>query len=131
TSQAATIPGGGLGYNIATEDLVDDFETGDLRKNLMKADPNGVYYTIKYDDPGMTSANNSNHNFPILRYSDVLLMLAEATGESGDSYDLINEVRDRAGLGPIDASTPGTFEEKLLHERRVELAFENHRWHDL
>lgn len=37
----------------------------------------------------------------------------------------------RAGLAPIDASTPGTFEDKLLQERRVELAFENHRWFDL
>jgi len=44
---------------------------------------------------------------------------------------LINEVRNRAGLSDIDAATPGTFEEKLLHERRVELAFENHRWPDL
>jgi len=44
---------------------------------------------------------------------------------------LINEVRNRAGLADIDASSPGTFEEKLLQERRVELAFENHRWADL
>ena len=58
-------------------------------------------------------------------------MLAEALGESSESYDLINEVRNRAGLPDIDASTPGTFQDKLLQERRVELAFENHRWPDL
>ena len=67
----------------------------------------------------------------VFRYADVLLMLAEALGESSEAYGYINEVRERAGLGPIDSSTPGTFEEKLLHERRVELAFENHRWADL
>lgn len=129
---AVDVPGGGLGYNLATMDLVNAYEEGDARKDVtLKADPNGQYYTTKYDDPSMTSANNSNHFFPIMRYSEVLLLLAEAQGESDDSYDLINLVRERADLDPIDENTPGTFEEKLLHERRVELAFENHRWHDL
>jgi hypothetical protein len=58
-------------------------------------------------------------------------MLAEAIGEGAEAYGLINQVRARAGLAPIDASTPGTFQQKLLRERRVELAFENHRWPDL
>jgi hypothetical protein len=58
-------------------------------------------------------------------------MLAEALGESDEAYGLINQVRGRAGLGQIGASTPGTFADKLLKERRVELAFENHRWPDL
>jgi hypothetical protein len=44
---------------------------------------------------------------------------------------LINQVRARAGLSPIDASSPGSFKEKLLKERQLELAFENHRWADL
>lgn len=133
SSIAATgVPGGGLGYNLATADLVEAFEPGDLRKDItMAVDPNGVSYTIKYNDPGMTAGNNSGHNFYILRYADVLLLLAEAIGESAESYGYINELRDRAALSDISAATPGTFEEKLLHERRVELAFENHRWHDL
>ena len=71
------------------------------------------------------------NNWIVFRYADVLLMLAEALGEGQEAYDLINEVRDRADLDPIDESTPGSFEEKLLRERRVELAFENHRWADL
>jgi hypothetical protein len=58
-------------------------------------------------------------------------MLAEAIGEGAEAYGYINEVRTRAGLADIDADTPGSFEEKLLQERRVELAFENHRWADL
>jgi hypothetical protein len=129
---AVDIPGGGVGYNLATSDLVNTYEPGDVRKAAsMKADPNGVYYTIKFNDPAMTSKFNSGHNFPILRYADVLLLLAEAIGESPEAYDLINQIRDRAHLSPIDAATPGTFADKLLHERRVELAFENQRWHDL
>jgi hypothetical protein len=58
-------------------------------------------------------------------------MLAEAIGESNESYQLINDVRERAGLPEIDSSTPGTFNEKILEERQLELAFENHRWADL
>ena len=59
-------------------------------------------------------------------------MLAEALGEGTEAYGLINEVRQRAKLtNDISSTTPGTYEEKLLKERRVELAFENHRWPDL
>jgi hypothetical protein len=58
-------------------------------------------------------------------------MLAEALGETPESYTLINQVRTRAGLADISALTSGTFADKLLQERRVELAFENHRWPDL
>ena len=73
----------------------------------------------------------SNINFVVLRYADVLLMLAEAIGESSEAYILINQLRLRAGLLDIDGDTPGTFSEKLLNERQLELAFENHRWADL
>ena len=66
-----------------------------------------------------------------MRYAEVLLNLAEALGEGSQAYGYINQVRARAGLDPIDASTPGSFSEKLLQERRVELAFENKRWADL
>jgi len=75
--------------------------------------------------------NDSDVNFVVFRYSDVLLMLAEALGESPESYTLINQIRTRANLADIDANTAGTFDEKLLHERQVELAFENHRWPDI
>lgn len=58
-------------------------------------------------------------------------MLAEALGESTEAYGYINQVRARAGLPAINASTPGTFAQKLLAERRIEFALENHRWQDL
>ena len=58
-------------------------------------------------------------------------MLAEALGETSEAYDLINQVRTRAGVTPVDASTPGTFEEKLLFERQLEFITEGKRWADL
>ena len=70
--------------------------------------------------------------FPVYRYAEVLLLLAEALDEQGKSSEALpylNEVRDRAGLDDI-ASTTG-LRDVIFNERRVELAFENKRWLDL
>jgi transmembrane sensor len=62
---------------------------------------------------------------------------ADDTGQispDGETYFKIsksNELRNRAGLEPIDASKSETFTEKLLSERPIELAFENHCWADI
>ncbi len=130
--------GQGFGRNRPTEDLVSAFEEGDLRfePSLGTTYLNNAGEVVeqnhvrKYQSNPPTE-NDSDNNFVVFRYADVLLMLAEALGESTESYDLINEVRTRAGLENINASTPGSFAEKLLNERRLELAFENHRWADL
>lgn len=130
--------GSGFGRNRPTISLMEAYEEDDLRYdpsmddtyvNLEGETIEARYVKKFWSDPAIE--NDSDINFVVFRYADVLLMLAEALGETGESYDLINEVRQRAGLADIDASTPGSFEEKLLNERRVELAFENHRWPDL
>lgn len=130
--------GQGFGRNRPTDLLVNAFEAGDLR-----FEPSlGISYVnnagevveqnhIRKYQSNPPTENDSDNNFIVFRYADVLLMLAEAIGESTESYALINEVRTRAGLADIDATTPGTFQDKLLKERQVELAFENHRWADL
>ncbi|WP_139957404.1 RagB/SusD family nutrient uptake outer membrane protein [Flavicella sediminum] len=80
--------------------------------------------------------SNAGNDWIILRYSDVLLMHAEAImeGNTTNSIDAINsfmEVRVRAGFDPI-ADRPSVLTvNELLLERRVELAFENHRFFDL
>ncbi|MFT4832755.1 MAG: hypothetical protein ACI815_002415 [Psychroserpens sp.] len=130
--------GQGFGRNRPTEELVNAYEPGDLRfapsmGTTWINNENEVIeqnYVRKYESNPPTE-NDSDNNFIVFRYSDVLLMLAEALGESPESYELIREVRTRAGLDAIDASTPGTFQDKLLKERQVEFAFENHRWADL
>jgi hypothetical protein len=130
--------GSGFGRNRPTPALINSFDSEDER---FEASIGTSYineqgavtmanFIRKYEsDP--SSENDSDVNFIVFRYADVLLMLAEAKGESEESYQLINEVRERAGLSGIDSSTPGAFEEKLLKERQLELAFENHRWADL
>ncbi len=130
--------GQGFGRNRPTDDLANAYEPDSERFNASMAtsyvnnedETVEQNYILKYQgDPPIE--NDSDINFVVFRYADVLLMLAEALGESPESYALINQVRSRSGLDPIDAGTPGTFEEKLLNERRLELAFENHRWADL
>ena len=74
-------------------------------------------------------------NFPIMRYSEVLLMKAEALNELGQTSLAIvplNLVRGRAGLAAVTSGLSQTaFRDKVLHERRMELAFEGQRWFDL
>ena len=106
--------------------LIDESQVLSLDSNTPEAQS-----IAKSPSEAELTADKQNIKLDTSRYADVLLMLAEAIGEGSEAYGLINEVRGRAGLGTIDSSTPGSFEEKLLQERRIELAFENHRWADL
>ena len=131
-------PLNGEGNNIPTPDIIAAYEDGDLREDAsiqyVTASESfwrdGVYPIIKkYVEP---HSLNDNHgmNFPVYRYSEVLLFLAEALeeqGKSGEALTFLNLVRSRAGLG--DPS--GDLGEAIFNERRVELAFENKRWFDL
>ncbi|NNF35321.1 MAG: RagB/SusD family nutrient uptake outer membrane protein [Saprospiraceae bacterium] len=73
-------------------------------------------------------------NLHVIRYSDVLLMLAEAScarnggiSVTEDVLDAYNQVRIRAGIETAGSVTI----EEVYDERRREFAFEGHRWFDL
>ncbi|WGQ11322.1 RagB/SusD family nutrient uptake outer membrane protein [Pedobacter gandavensis] len=121
--------------NRPTAEMQAAYEPNDKRfaisMNPINGPLNAGRFILKYGTTTAYNEGDADYNFVVLRYADALLMLAEALGEGTEAYDLIYEVRFRAGLNRIDSSTPGTFAEKLLKERRVELAFENHRWPDL
>lgn len=122
--------------NRPTAQLEAAFETVDKRAPISFNRLNGPLtvnrFILKYGTTNSFTELDADYNFPVFRFSDVYLLLAEALGESTQAYDLINTVRAKhGGLDPIDAATTGTFEEKLLHERHVEFAFENQRWPDL
>lgn len=78
---------------------------------------------------------------PVIRYAEVLLTYAEAqartaSGVDADAVDKLNQVRDRA-RGVLPSYTVGSFANKdaliaaVLGERRIELAFEGHRFWDI
>ena len=72
--------------------------------------------------------------WPVYRFSEALLFLAEAINEQGrpgEAEPYINRVRARAGLDPVSGLNQNQMREAIMNERRVELAFENKRWLDL
>jgi hypothetical protein len=115
------------------------YETGDLRKiaSFAKSIPNSTSterYVVKYKQTGII-ANESDVDFPVLRYADVLLMYAEALMEQNKSdlaIPYINQIRTRAGLPGKPASLTQSDTRLLIEsERRSEFAFEGQRWFDL
>lgn len=79
--------------------------------------------------------NNIGTNWRMIRFADVLLMAAEANNRKPSADDVkalqyINRVRTRAGL-PALAVTGNALFEAIKTERRLELMFEGHRYHDL
>lgn len=79
------------------------------------------------DNGGWTCALN----VPIMRYSEILLIYAEAAGVAlGKTY--ADQVRVRAGLSPLPSTiTEDQYLDAIYTERRHEFAFEMHRWYDL
>lgn len=135
-------PQSGEGNNIPTPNVIAAYEAGDLRKDAsigyIRCSTTlweGKTYPIikKFMKPHSLN-NNHGMNWPVYRYSEVLLFLAEALNEqakTAEAATYMNQVRKRAGLAEKIASSQADFRTALMKERRVELAFENKRWHDL
>ena len=149
------------GWNTPTQDLIGSYEAGDKRLDASIAVAEGAYnasdllaitanksivgytpaagktgvpYPKKYLHTPHVATNNTNDDWPIYRYSDALLLLAEAQneqGKPGPALINLNLVRARAGLAASTETNQANLRVVLAHERRIELAFENHRWHDL
>lgn len=138
TSLLNNVGHSGIGDNQPTLDLESAFSSDDLRRPVTIGYTGGKSHTNKYNGIPYDT-NDEDNNFMVLRYADVLLMLAEAHNEmgydtNGEAFDYLNRVRNRAGLAPYDtADLPNqeAFRMAVYKERRLELAFENHRWFDL
>lgn len=85
-------------------------------------------------------SNSSGLDIPVLRLADVILLYAETlyhSGQTGEALTQLNKVRERAfkssdhNYTAADISSEELFMDKLLLERRLELAVENNRWFDL
>ncbi|QNK63627.1 RagB/SusD family nutrient uptake outer membrane protein [Pedobacter sp. PAMC26386] len=128
------------GWNIPTRDFLEAYETGDLRRAVSVgenfiSEQTGemVPYVKKYNSPHAVREISGN-NFPVYRYANVLLMLAEClneTGASGEALQYLNQVRNRAGLPTFNNTNQTDLRKAIIQERRMELAFENQRWFDL
>ena len=148
-SQGARGAGGwGWGFNTPSRSLLDAYETGDVRKNATiifrgttlydgREVPSTVenpMYNFKAYSSQYTDGWETDANIKYLRYAEVILMKAEALNELGQTAQaipLLNQIRNRAGLGVTTALTQVDVRTAIWKERRVELAFEFDRFFDL
>jgi hypothetical protein len=150
----------GYGGNpkIKVNNIVEAFEPCDPRLEYSILRPgdeiNGLTYDATWSRSGysirkflipesqLTGAANSPLNIPLMRFADVLLWNAEALNELGRTSEALvslNRVRDRARQSkpgatcpqPITTTSQAELRDIIIQERRVELAFEGHRFFDL
>jgi hypothetical protein len=142
-------PDYGWGFNTPSLTLVNSYEEGDLRKEASiifvpstlwdgfeaPVTWNNPRYNYKAYQSQTAESWNGNKsetakNLRILKYSDVLLIRAEAAlqlGNVAETLQHINALRSRAGLNPRTSITLN----HLYDERRWEMAMEHDRWFDL
>lgn len=141
------------GWQVPTQQLYNSFDPDDRRREVTFIteihNPDGSVtnirpYIQKYWDRGAEPTGNGTANdFPVIRYSDVLLMYAEASNELGhtlDAHDYINMVRKRArfdgsvyrnAVPDYAGLSKEQFRAAVLKERRFEFVAEGQRWFDL
>ena len=148
----------GFSFNVPTQEVVDEFEDGDMRLETAILDieawaaETGATYSTGFEHTGYFNrkyisrqgdlntgdANLTNpNNYRAIRFADVLLMAAEALNRGGISDSraqmYLNRVRERAfGNSDNNVSVTGSaLTDAIYHERRVELVGEGHRFFDL
>jgi starch-binding outer membrane protein, SusD/RagB family len=141
------------GYQLGDGSIVSSDEAGQLKPLPGSSTPvqvvgkdgpvNGLefraqsgFYIRKYLDPTVGSGRRgrgSDVAFIRYRFAEVLLNAAEAAfelGQAGVAADYLNQVRSRAGITTPLAAGDVIFD-RIVHERRVELAFEGHTLFDM
>ena len=135
-------------YNGATwqSETVETYWTGRNAQPLVGATLTG-YYMRKYLDESVSleagETTTKPHHYILFRYAEILLNYAEAMSEwkgpdySDSEYTMtpvqaVNLVRQRCGAVPFPSGlSADEFRKKYRNERRVELAFEDHRFWDI
>lgn len=134
----------------ATADFVESYEPGDLRAQEKQffytqythesnrnqtVDLGGYFIWKHFDEVAQTTTANSDLNWPVIRYANVLLTYAEAANEVGgptaNVYAAVNAIRARAELDDLSGLTQQTLREAIWKERWYELCFENKTWFDM
>ena len=131
-------------FDPATDPYEGTWRRGDdntlLSRSVVNAPVPGFRKFVDFDISAR--ANAEEPNYVILRYSDVLLMLAEAinelSGPTAEAYEYINMVKRRAFGLPVNMSSGVdytgldklAFAEAVYSERRKEFVMEGHSWFD-
>ncbi|MCK9422635.1 MAG: RagB/SusD family nutrient uptake outer membrane protein [Bacteroidales bacterium] len=132
-------------FNLPANDLVKAFDqeqdTARKRSSIIFLDVTGLWSDWHWPQNNYPFINKyrnfvegSNQNYIFIRLADILLLKAEALNETGDiqgAAALVNQIRNRVYLPNTTASTQAEMRLAVEKERRLELAFEAHRWFDL
>ncbi len=150
----------GWGFNVPSQQLVDAYDSADPREKstilfcpspepteygeVIPAEPNPRYNKKVYTNPAVRNAVGDQFgwwtNVRVLRYSDILLMYAEAANEVGQTDEALAKlemVRARARDGnnnilpPVTTTDQSELRDAIRHERRIELAMEGERFFDI
>ncbi len=138
SSGSNIVNGGGSGLNSPSANLNGAYEASDTRRDVnigrYVSGSTSRLYVKKYVSYVKTRYDAEN-DWPVLRYSDILLMHAEAKAKiSGPSAGMaeLNQVRQRANASLYGSIVSiNDFMDLIYKERRLELAFENDRWFDM
>lgn len=137
-------------YSDASNPFYTSWNDQDIRKSLWDKinfglGPNTLV-SNKYIEPSAAEGNSAGNDLPIYRYSEVLLIYAEAScmasgGPTAEGIEALNKVHRRAyGKDPKTTSdvdfkisnyNKTTFQDLVLQERAYEFIFEGKRWYDL
>ncbi|SFW20068.1 Starch-binding associating with outer membrane [Sinomicrobium oceani] len=126
---------GTKGHGVLKADFYTLYQDSDARKDVyVGVLESGLAYSNKIAVPS-TVVDDAESDWVVLRYADVLLMLAEIeniTDNQNEAISYLNQIRNRAGIGDYSGSSnrASVFEEIDL-QRRLELVWEGHRWFDL
>jgi hypothetical protein len=107
--------------------------TGWADDNWNPCNDNSVAVPFNYKHKHPDGWNSGDRPY-LLRLGDIVLLKAEAQNETGDlagALATLNVIRHRATLPDATAASKEDLRSKILLERRLELAFEAHRWDDL
>lgn len=133
-----SVGGRGFGSFQPTQELYDSFDPADRRKTVFfTRGTDNKYYCNKWIDADARTENQSDNNYPLMRYAEVVLTYAEAYNEvnaptdGNEAYKAINSIRKRAGMPDLAGLTQAQLRDAILNERRLELCFEGQRWFDL
>jgi len=105
--------------------------TSKLDRNVIV--PLGGHFLWKHFDVEANLGDpQSDLNWSIYRYAELLLIYAEALNEAGtQDYDGVNAIRARANLAPLSGLTQNEFREAIWKEKWFELSYENKTWYDM
>lgn len=113
-----------------------DAENDQIRKNqaVIWGQPSWSTYYPSDNYPFMYKIRSEFSSVIKLRLADIILLKAEALAHNGDvagATALVNQIRARVALPPVAPNSQEEAKKAVLSERRLELAFEGHRWFDL